>query len=84
VDPAAPGTATVGAGAVVADVTPGSSAAQAGLAPGDRIITVDGSGVRSVAELATRLYADAPGTEVPITFVRSGATVDTTAVLGDS
>lgn len=83
VDPAGTGTTGVGAGAVVADVTPGSSAARAGLEQGDRIVAVDGSGVRSVAELATRLYADAPGTEVPITFVRDGATVATTAVLGD-
>jgi len=84
VDPPGTGTTATGAGALVGTVVPGGSAAQAGLEQGDRIVAVDGSGVRSVAELATRLYADAPGTEVPITFVRSGATVATTAVLGDS
>jgi S1-C subfamily serine protease len=76
--------AAAATGALVADVVPGSSAARSGLEQGDRIVAVDGSGVRSVAELATRLYAEAPGTELPITFVRGGATMDTTAVLGDS
>jgi len=71
-------------GALVADVTSGSSAAQAGLQDGDLIVSVGGDGVRSVAELATRLYAEAPGTELPLTVRRGGRTVTTVAVLGDS
>jgi S1-C subfamily serine protease len=37
-----------------------------------------------VAELTTRIYADPPGTELPVTFVRDGTAVSTTAVLADS
>jgi S1-C subfamily serine protease len=70
-------------GAVVGSVTPGGSASQAGLEPGDRIVDVDGSGVRSVAELSTRLYADPPGTALLLTVVRSGSTLTDTVVLGN-
>jgi len=84
VDPTGGGTGSVGAGAVLTGVVAGGSAAQAGLESGDRIIAVNGSGVRSAAELATRLYADAPGAELAVTFVRDGTTGSTTAVLADS
>ena len=46
-------------------------------------MAVDGAQVRSVAELSTRLYAEAPGTELPVTLVREGATLTDTVVLGD-
>jgi S1-C subfamily serine protease len=69
-------------GAMVENVTAGDSAAQAGLERGDLIVSVDGEAVRSVAELATRLYAEPPGTELPVSFVRGGMTFDTTVVLG--
>lgn len=84
VDPAAAGTDSSAAGALVADVVPGGSAAQAGVLPGDRIVGVDGGVVRSTAELDTRLYAEPPGTEVPVELVRSGRVVHTTATLADS
>ena len=82
VDPSAIGSDAPGA--LVADVTSGGSADQAGLQRGDRIVAADGAVVRSVAELTTRLYADPPGTEVPVTLVRGGATMHTTAILGDA
>ena len=69
-------------GAVVRSVSAGGSADLAGLAPGDRIVSVDGAEVRSVSELDTRLYADPPGTELPITFVRNGGMRSATVVLG--
>ena len=78
------GAATLAAtGAVVRSVAAGGSADQAGLRPGDRIIAVDAGEVRSVAELTTRLYAEPPGTELSVRFVRGGRTPDTTVVLGD-
>ena len=70
-------------GAVVRSVAAGGSADQAGLRPGDRIIAVDAGEVRSVAELTTRLYAEPPGSELSVRFVRGGRTPDTTVVLGD-
>jgi putative serine protease PepD len=84
VDPSASGPGTNEDGALVVAVVSGGSADQAGLEPSDRIVSVDGAGVRSVAELDTRLYADPPGTELPVSFVRNGATFSTTVVLGDS
>ena len=82
VDPSVIGSDTPGA--LVAGVVTGGSAAQAGLQDGDLVVAIDGAEVRSKAELSTRLYADPPGTEVPVTLVRSGATVHITPVLSDS
>jgi len=65
-------------------VAAGGSAASAGIESGDRIVAVDGDEVRSVAELTTRLYADPPGTELPVTVLRSGYTLTDTVILGDS
>lgn len=76
------GAGAASAGAMVVSVAPGGSAAQAGLDRGDRIVAVDGAVVRSVAELGTRLYADPPGTEIPMTYVRDGTTLSGTVVLG--
>jgi putative serine protease PepD len=78
------GSGSAGDGAMVTAIVAGGSADQAGLERGDRIVSVDGAGVRSAAELDTRLYADPPGTELPVTFVRNGATFNTTVVLGNS
>ncbi len=74
--------ATQGAGGAVLDTVdrPGP-AAQAGLAVGDTVVAIDGGAVHSVAELRTRLYAEPPGTAVPVTFVRDGVQATTTAVL---
>jgi S1-C subfamily serine protease len=38
------------------------------------VTAVDGYPVRSPAELDTRLYTDAPGTQVTVTVDRSGST----------
>ena len=73
-----------GRGALVQAVAAGGSAASAGIESGDRIVAVDGDEVRSVAELTTRLYADPPGTELPVTVLRSGYTLTDTVILGDS
>ena len=82
--PAAAGALHAGTGgAVVVTTSAGGSAARAGLVDGDRIVTVDGDDVHSAAELATRLYAEPPGAELPVTFVRDGSTLSTTVVLGD-
>ena len=57
-------------GARLDAVEPDSPAASAGMAPGDVITAVDGGQVQSTAELATRLYAEPPGTPVEITYQR--------------
>lgn len=70
-------------GALLASVTKGSPAAQAGLDGGDVVTAVDGAPVHSMAELMTRLYPDPPGTSVVVTFERSGATETTEVQLAD-
>ncbi len=51
-------------------VDAGGPAAAAGLQSGDVVIGIDGDPVHSKAELDTRLYPDAPGTALELTFVR--------------
>jgi S1-C subfamily serine protease len=70
-------------GAEVTSVTPDGAAAQAGLRPGDVVEAVDGQGLRSVAELDTRLYGDPPGSQLRLTVRRDGITFQTVVVLTD-
>jgi len=81
-DPTASTPNAPGSGAVVQSVASEGAAARAGLVQGDRIVAVAGHVVRSVAELATHLYADPPGAELVVTAVRDGTKMRTTVVLG--
>ena len=67
----------------VESVATGGAGAMAGLRDGDVVVEVDGHAVRSVAELATRLYGDPPGTPLRFAVVRDGATITTMVVLTD-
>ena len=60
------------AGALVAEVTPDSAAAKAGLQPGDVITAVNGSPIRDPRELLLTVSQLAPGTQVQIQFRRDG------------
>jgi S1-C subfamily serine protease len=68
-------------GAEVSSVAAGGAASQAGLQPGDLLVGVDGYSVRSVAELATRLYGDPPGSELRVTVERGGTSFNAVVVL---
>lgn len=72
----------VAGGVVVAAVEPGSPAAVAGLAPGDVIDAVDGSTVRSMAELQRSLWALPAGTLVSLGVERQRAPLEVRARLG--
>jgi len=63
--------------AVVEAVAPDSPAEKAGLAPGDRIVRLDGKRPANVIELETMLLAREPGREVRLAFVRDGRTRET-------
>lgn len=69
------------AGAWVTAVADGSAAAEAGLAPDDVIVQVDGETIRSARHL-TRVVAETPaGRAVRITYVRNGQRAEVTATL---
>jgi putative serine protease PepD len=53
-------------------VTPGGPADQAGIAPGDRVVAVEGEPVATPEEFVVQIRARVPGDEVEITVVRNG------------
>ncbi|WP_214408132.1 S1C family serine protease [Pseudonocardia lacus] len=69
-----------GAGAILAEVDPGSPAASAGLNAGDVVTKVDNASVESFADLIARIGAHAPGDTVTLTVGEGSAarTVDVT------
>jgi serine protease Do len=71
------------AGAVVAEVTSGAPAAQAGIRPEDVIIAVDGTPVNSSTDLTTRLARYQPGDRVSLTVVRDRRTREIPVRLGE-
>lgn len=72
------------AGVAIDQLTGGSSpAAQAGLRPGDVIVSLGGKSVRTLVELKTDLAQDSPGQRVAVGFVRpNGSSGTTTVTLG--
>nr|WP_233548506.1 Do family serine endopeptidase [Aurantiacibacter zhengii] len=61
-----------GIGELVQGVQPGEAAEGAGLQPGDVVISVDGQDVTPENTLSRIVANIAPGTTVPLTFIRSG------------
>jgi S1-C subfamily serine protease len=69
-------------GALVLNVEPGSSAADAGIREQDVIIAVDGEPVRSSEELVVAVDAHEPGDTVTVEVVRGGGSTEVQATLG--
>jgi serine protease Do len=59
------------AGALVAEVVPGSPAAKAGIKPGDIIVAFQNTPVQDPHELTRRVADTPPGTEVALTVARN-------------
>jgi serine protease Do len=70
------------AGALVAEVTPGGPADQAGLRSGDVITAVNGVAVRDPGQLLLTVSQLRPGAAVEVSFVRQGQKQNVTAKLG--
>lgn len=70
-------------GAVVTDVTPASPAARAGLRPGDLIVRINDTAIRSAPELTTRLALLRVGDRVRVDVLRNGRSERLSAVIAD-
>jgi S1-C subfamily serine protease len=68
------------AGVRLAEVVPGSPAAQAGLRPGDLVLDVGRHPVQDAQGIQKQLFGDAVGVPLPVTVLRNGAMVDVVAV----
>lgn len=60
---------------VIGGVQPGSPAAEAGLKPGDRFVSLDGKSVERFEDV-TRTIAINPGTEIQVAVDRGGQAID--------
>ncbi len=69
-------------GALVAEATPDSPAAAAGLASGDTILSVNGKDIDGPRELAAMIAGFEPGTSVDVTYWRDGEKHDVDVKLG--
>lgn len=67
----------------VDSVLDGSPAAQAGITPGDKLVSVSGTAVRSHAELREVVSTFAPNAAVQVTVQRGESTQDLSVVLAD-
>jgi len=74
----------VNKGIFITEVAPGSPAADAGLAAGDIIVSVDGEEIATAEELIRLLHASKIGQSVEITFWRGGVKSTAVAVLAES
>ena len=61
-----------GGGALVAEVTPGSPAAKAGIERGDIILDLDGQPINTPEDLSVRISEIAPGTAAHLKISRNG------------
>jgi putative serine protease PepD len=74
-------TSFTGPGAKIAEVTPDSGAAQAGIRDGDVITAINGSVIADPTELIVSIRSNAPGDTVELTVLRDGRTQDVSVTL---
>ena len=71
-------------GALVAVVTPKSPSAQAGLKPGDVVLSFNGSEVKELRDLPRLVTATAPSSTVALTVWRNGQSSELHTTLGEA
>src|SRR5438067_5652889 len=70
-------------GALVATVTASSPAAQAGLKPGDVILTANGKPIKNVHDLPRLVASTAPGEKIELGLRRGGKDMTVAATIGE-
>ena len=70
-------------GIYIVDVSAGSGADQAGLQPGDRIVSIDGAEVAVRDDVSAIIDQRAAGDTITITVARDGQILTVTATLGE-
>ena len=70
-------------GIYIVEVNVGSGAAQAGLEPGDRIVSIDGAEVAARDDVSAIVDQHAPGDTISITVARDGQMLTVSATLGE-
>jgi putative serine protease PepD len=71
-------------GVLIRSVTPGGSAAAAGMQVGDRVTKIDDQRVSTADALIAAVRSHAPGDQVSLTYIRAGKQASTTVTLGSS
>ncbi len=75
---------STGQGVAIDSVVDGGPADRAGLAPGDRIVALDGVPVRGPDELIVAIRAQQPGDTVELTYERDGTEESVSVELGSA
>ena len=70
-------------GVIVAGVVSGGPAAQAGLQPGDVLLSIDGQVILDARATMSDIASIPPGTSLPLTIVRGGERVEMTVEVGE-
>jgi S1-C subfamily serine protease len=71
------------AGAVIAKVTPGTAADEAGVEVGDLVVEIDGAPVPTREDLAAQVQTFRPGDTVDLVVIRDGEELTLTVTLGE-
>ncbi|MGE4535086.1 MULTISPECIES: Do family serine endopeptidase [Halomonas] len=70
-------------GVIIADVVPGGPADQAGLRPGDVLLSIDGRPILDARETMSDIAAVEPGQTLPLTVVRGGERLALSVEVGE-
>jgi putative serine protease PepD len=68
-------------GALIQEVAPGSPAANAGIQPGDLVVSIDGKAIENYSEMIAAIRNHQPGDKITLGIVRGGNETTITATL---